>query len=217
MKQKKMYLALFGAIIGVSLLAGCSKDPLKNMTNEESRIYITNYDSTIHFSSFNTYSIADSVAVIKNGNLQKRTLSESDAAFIQAVKDNMNARGYQPVSNDAHPDLGINISKVYNDQTGVISYPSYWGYYNQFWDPYYWGYGGYDYYFPYVSYSVYQIREGALSIEMVDLKDAGSNKKIEGVWSGLIRGEAIFDASTASSQVKALFDQSPYISTGSIQ
>ncbi|MCC7524081.1 MAG: DUF4136 domain-containing protein [Chitinophagaceae bacterium] len=217
MKQKKMFLALFGAIIGVSLLTGCSKDPLKNMTNEESRIYITNYDSTIHFSSFNTYSIADSVAVIKNGNLQKRTLSESDAAFIQAVKDNMNARGYQPVSNDAHPDLGINISKVYNDQTGVISYPSYWGYYNQFWDPYYWGYGGYDYYFPYVSYSVYQIREGALSIEMVDLKDAGSNKKIEGVWSGLIRGEAIFDASTASSQVKALFDQSPYISTGSIQ
>lgn len=217
MKQKKMFLALFGAIIGVSLLTGCSKDPLKNMTNDESRIYITNYDSTIHFSSFNTYSIADSVAVIKNGNLQKRTLSESDAAFIQAVKDNMNARGYQPVSNDAHPDLGINISKVYNDQTGVISYPSYWGYYNQFWDPYYWGYGGYDYYFPYVSYSVYQIREGALSIEMVDLKDAGSNKKIEGVWSGLIRGEAIFDASTASSQVKALFDQSPYISTGSIQ
>lgn len=217
MKQKKMFLALFGAIIGVSLLTGCSKDPLKNMTNEESRIYITNYDSTIHFRPFNTYSIADSVAVIKNGNLQKRTLSESDAAFIQAVKDNMNARGYQPVSNDAHPDLGINISKVYNDQTGVISYPSYWGYYNQFWDPYYWGYGGYDYYFPYVSYSVYQIREGALSIEMVDLKDAGSNKKIEGVWSGLIRGEAIFDASTASSQVKALFDQSPYISTGSIQ
>lgn len=128
----------------------------------------------------------------------------------------MNARGYQPVNNNAHPDLGMNISKVYNNQTGVISYPSYWGYYNHYWDPYYWGYGGYDYYFPYVSYAVYQIREGALSVEMVNLKDAGSNKKIDGVWSGLIRGEAIFDATTAGAQIKTLFDQSPYISTNAI-
>ena len=194
-----------------ALLGGCSKDPLKNMTTEESRIYITNYDSSAHFGDFRTYNISDSVAVINNGTLQKRTLTEADAAFIQAVKDNMQERGYQLVGKDEQPDLGITISTIFNNQTGIISYPSYWGYYNSFWDPYYWGYGGYDYYFPYVSYAVYQIREGALSIDIVDLKDAGKDKKIEGLWNGLIRGEGIFNASGAAAQVKALFDQSPYL------
>ncbi len=211
MKRNKVSLALTAGIGLIALLGSCTKDPLKNMTNEESRIYITNYDSTVNFGAFKTYSISDSVAVVSNGSLQKKTLTETDAAFIQAVKDNMQERGYQLVSKEEQPDLGINISTVFNDQTGVISYPSYWGYYNSYWDPYYWGYGGYDYYFPYASYAVYQIREGALSVDMVDLKDANNNKKIEGVWNGLIRGEAIFNASTAASQVKALFDQSPYI------
>jgi hypothetical protein len=211
MKRNKASLALTAGIGLIALLGSCTKDPLKNMTNEESRIYITNYDSSVNFGAFKTYSISDSVAVVSNGSLQKKTLTETDAAFIQAVKDNMQERGYQLVSKEEQPDLGINISTVFNDQTGVISYPSYWGYYNSYWDPYYWGYGGYDYYFPYASYAVYQIREGALSVDMVDLKDAGNDKKIEGVWNGLIRGEAIFNASAAASQVKALFDQSPYI------
>lgn len=211
MKQNKIYLWLTASIACSALLSSCSKDPLKDMTTEESRIYITNYDSAAHFGSFRTYSISDSVAVINNGTLQKRTLTETDAAFIEAVKDNMQERGYQLVGKDEQPDLGINISTIFNNQTGVISYPSYWGYYNSYWDPYYWGYGGYDYYFPYVSYAVYRIREGALSIDMVDLKDVGSDKKIEGLWNGLIRGEGIFSASNAASQVKALFDQSPYL------
>ena len=211
MKPNKIYMALAAGVLGIGLLGSCTKDPLKNMTNEESRIYITNYDSTVNFSSFKTYSISDSVAVVNNGSLQKKTLTETDAAFIQALKNIMQERGYQLVTKDEHTDLGINISSIINNQTGVISYPSYWGYYNSYWDPYYWGYGGYDYYFPYASYAVYQIREGALSVDMVDLKDAGNDKKIEGVWNGLIRGEAIFNASTAASQIKALFDQSPYI------
>ncbi len=211
MKRNKVFLALTAGIGLIALLGSCTKDPLKNMTNEESRIYITNYDSTVNFGAFKTYSISDSVAVVSNGSLQKKTLTETDAAFIEAIKDNMQERGYQLVAKEEQPDLGINISTVFNDQTGVISYPSYWGYYNSYWDPYYWGYGGYDYYFPYASYAVYQIREGALSVDMVDMKDAGNDKKIEGVWNGLIRGEAIFNASTAASQVKALFDQSPYI------
>jgi len=211
MKQNTIYPVFIVCIVCIGLLGSCTKDPLKNMTNEESRIYITNYDSTVDFGFFKTYSISDSAAVVNNGSLQKKTLTETDAAFIQSINDNMQERGYERVGKDQHPDLGINISIVFNDQTGVISYPSYWGYYNSYWDPYYWGYGGYDYYFPYTSYAVYQIREGALSVDMVDLKDAGSNKKIEGVWNGLIRGEAIFNASTAASQVKALFDQSPYI------
>lgn len=93
----------------------------------------------------------------------------------------MNEREYQLVDKSGNPDLGINVTKIVSTQTGLVSYPSYWDYYNSYWDPYYWGYSGYDYYFPYASYVVYQVREGALSVDLIDLKDASGDKTIKGV------------------------------------
>lgn len=211
MKNVNLYFGY--VLIGVAIFSSCAKDPLKNLSDADSRIYITNYDSTTNFNTFKTYSISDSVAVVNNGVFKKAFADEAEAAIIQAVKDNMEQRGFLLVNKDNAPDIAVNVTRIVSIQTGIISYPSYWGYYNNYWDPYYWGYGGYDYYFPYSSYAVYQISEGALSIDMIDLKDAGSNKTIKGVWNGLIRGEGIFSASNAASQVKALFDQSPYITT----
>ena len=214
MKNKsRIIVSIATAGLSLLLLDSCTKDPIKHLSDADSRIYITNYDSTTHFGAFSTYSISDSVAVISNGQLKDKTLSEADASLINAVKDNMQQRGYQPVGKDNNPDIGINVNKIISTQTGILSYPTYWGYYNSYWDPYYWGYGGYDYYFPYASYAVYQVSEGALSIDMVDLKDAGADKQIKGIWNGLIRGEAIFDNTNAATQVKALFDQSPYINS----
>lgn len=211
--MKNMKVIVGCAVVVITALVSCSKDPLKNMSDSDSRIYITNYDSTVLFKTFRTFSISDSIAVISNGKAEKRISTDAEAAIIQAVKDNMQQRGFQLVTKDASPNLGINVTKIISTQTGVVSYPSYWGYYDSYWDPYYWGYGGYNYYFPYSSYAVYQVREGALSIDMVDLKDVGSSKTIKGVWNGLIRGEGIFTVANAASQVKALFDQSPYITT----
>lgn len=205
----KLSIATAGLLLLV--LNSCTKDPIKNLSDDESRIYITNYDSTIQFGAFKTFSISDSVAVISDGKLKEKTQTNADAALISAVKDNMQQRGYQLVDKNNNPDLGISVNKIISTQTGVMSYPSYWGYYNTFWDPYYWGYGGYDYYFPYSTYAVYQIKEGALSIDMVDLKDVNANKEIKGIWNGLIRGEAIFNSANAANQIKALFDQSPYL------
>ncbi len=31
--------------------ASCNKEPVSNLSNEESRIYITDYDSTVNFTS----------------------------------------------------------------------------------------------------------------------------------------------------------------------
>ncbi|MCZ2460018.1 MAG: DUF4136 domain-containing protein [Chitinophagales bacterium] len=193
------------------LAYGCQKDPLKDMTNEESRIYITDHDSTIQFNSFHTFSISDSAALIENGRVSKQ-LNAADAAYIQAVKDQMQARGYVLVSKNDNPDLGLTVNRIISTSTGVISLGSYWDYYDSYWDPYYWGYPGYGYYLPY-SYAVYQIREGAVSVDMVDLKDATKNQKLDVIWTGLIRGSDIYNASVAPSQVKALFDQSTYIQT----
>lgn len=208
--MKRTFALLAGIVAIAATLTSCQKDPLNNLTNEESRIYITNYDSSANFSVYRTYSISDSVAVIQNGQSSKE-LTTVGTAYVNAVKKYMNQMGYTLVARNQNPDLGVNVNRIINTSTGVLSYPDYWGYYGSYWDPYYWGYGGYDYYVPY-SYAVYQINEGALSIDLLDLRDAHSNNQIRVVWTGLIRGEGIFNESVADSQVKALFDQSSYLS-----
>jgi hypothetical protein len=207
MKSKNVLwvtILAFGA-----MFTGCSKDPVANLTEEESRIYITDHDSTVNFSAYKTFSISDSVAVINDGRASKE-ITATDQSFINAVKAEMQAKGYTMVNKGAQPDLGINVSRIYNTSTGIISYSNYYDAYGGFYDPYYWGYGGYGYYSPY-SYATYSIREGALSIDMLDLKDASSANRINVIWTGLIRGGDIFNSATAANQVKMLFDQSPYL------
>lgn len=210
--KKILYTA--GTAAFMLALGSCTKEPLNELSQEESRIYITNHDSTADFSTYQTFSISDSVAVISNNRLEEKVRTNVDAAYIEAVKAEMQQRGYVLVNKDQNPDLGINVNRVYNSYTGVFSYGNYWDNYYGYWDPYYWGYPGYGYYTP-VYYGTYQVEEGAMAIDMLDLKNAASNgNQLEGIWSGLIRGTGVFNEATASSQVKQLFDQSAYISAG---
>ncbi|HVX52327.1 MAG TPA: DUF4136 domain-containing protein [Chitinophagaceae bacterium] len=207
--MKMKGIALITGLLGVTvLLNSCSKDPLKNLSQDETRIYITDRDSSVNFSAYKTFSIGDSVAVINNQNSTMEQ-TDADAAYITAVKKYMQQKGYVLVAKSQNPDIGINVSRIYNT-TGVISYNDYWDYYGGYYDPYYWGDYGYGYYMPY-AYAVYQITEGAMSIDMLDLKNAPGNKTINFIWTGLIRGEGIFSAGNADAQVKALFDQSTYL------
>lgn len=212
-KQKnlmKRTLALItGLILCSALYISCTKDPVSNLTDEESRIYITNHDSVVNFSNYNTYSISDSVAVIDNSNSNHESNSV-DQAYIAAVKKYMNNAGYTLVSKNDKPDLGVDITHIINTSTGVISYGDYWNNYGGYWDPYYWGYPDYSYYVPY-GYSIYQVKEGALSIDILDLKNASENNNINIIWTGLIRGSGILNENVADSQVKALFEQSSYL------
>jgi hypothetical protein len=207
MKSKNV---MWGTLLALgALFTGCTKDPVANLTEEESRIYITNHDSTANFSAYRTFSISDSVAVINDGRASKE-ITSTDQAFINAVKAEMQAKGFTLVNKTANPHLGINVSRIYNTSTGIVSYRNYYDMYGGFYDPYYWGYSGYGYYSPY-SYATYSIREGALSIDILNLKDAASANRINVLWTGLIRGSGIFNGSTAASQVKMLFSQSPYL------
>ena len=207
MKNNHVLIAAFS--VCTALFFSCTKEPLNNLTQEESRIYVTNKDSSATFSSYKTFSISDSADVLDNGQTYK-DLTPVDQAYIDAVKKYMQASGYVLVDKNANPDLGINVNRIYSTATGYYDYNDYWNYYDGYWDPYYWGYGGYDYYVPY-SFGVYQITEGAMSVDMLDLKNADTKGKIEVIWNGLIRGEGIFNASTADGSVKALFDQSTYL------
>ncbi|MGN6604409.1 MAG: DUF4136 domain-containing protein [Ginsengibacter sp.] len=207
--MKKIAQALLVVVGCTWLFTSCTKDPVSNLTTEESRIYITDHDSTVNFSNYKTYSISDSIAVIDNGN-SKHESSAVGSAYIAAVIKYMNQSGFTLISKSDHPDLGVDVTHIINTSTGVITYGDYWDNYGGYWDPYYWGYPDYSYYVPY-GYSIYQVKEGALSIDILDLKNASENNNINMIWTGLIRGSGILDAGVADSQVKALFDQSPYL------
>lgn len=202
-------------LVSVPLLFGsCTKDALKNLSEDESRIYVTQFDSTANFSAFKTYSIVDSASVISNNKLEGKAVTDYDNQVISAIKSAMKARGYTLVNKAVHPDLGINVSRITNTYTGVMSYPDYWGYYGSFYDPYYWGYSGYGYYPPYYSYGTYSIKEGGLSVEILNLRDASpSNNKIKTLWTALARGSGVFRTANASSEIAAFFEQSPYLKT----
>lgn len=209
--MKKILIAVVCAAT-LLYVSRCTKEPMNNLTESEGRIYITNRDESVSFGSYQTFSIADSVAVIDNNQFAERALTAVDAAYIQAVKTQMQEKGYTLVSRNDNPDLAINVNRIFSTTTGVFSYADYWSYYGGYWDPYYWGYGGYDYMFP-TSYGIYESTEGAWSIDMFDLKNAGNTNNIKGIWNGLIRGPGIFRTETADPGVKILFDQSTYLQT----
>ena len=209
--MKKIGWLTGGALLTIVAFGSCRKDPLNNLTNDESRIYISNYDTTANFSSYATFSITDSVDVIQDNQLAGRERSAFDSTVIDAIGKTLQQRGYQQVSRESSPDMAVNVSRVYNTSTGVFSYGDYWDYYGGYWDPYYWGYPGYGFYPPYYGVGVYSITSGGLEIDVLDLKNASTNgNKIKVIWTGLARGEQVFHAANAAPEVQALFDQSAY-------
>lgn len=212
MKPFKNFAAF--AVLGVVILVAlnsCKKDPLNNLSSNDSRIYITNYDTAASFESYQTFSIEDSVNVIVNDQSLGNQLNTYDSTVISEVTQMMKSRGYSLVDKSGKPDLAVNVSRVTNTSTGIISYPDYWDGYGGYYDPYYWGYPGYGYYAPYII-GAYTIRDGGLEIDILDLKNATSQgNKIQALWTGLARGAAVFNTANASAEVDTLFSQSPYL------
>ena len=204
----KKYAIVPVAMAAILVLASCTKDPVSKLSSEETRIYITNHDSTVNFGAFKTFSIADSVAIISNSKLREKTRDVYDSLMIAAITTAMQQRGYTRVANNQSPDLGINVNNIINTYTGFVDYGNYYDSYYGYWDPYYWGYPGYGYYGSY--YGTYQVNEGVISIDMFDLKDAAGGK-IKSVWNGVVRGEGIFDQSSINTSIPSLFNQSAYL------
>lgn len=210
--MKRMIRWTMAAMAGLVLMSSCTKDPIGNLTEEESRIYISNRDNNANFSSYKTYSIPDSVYVVDNNNFRGGQATAWDLQALTAVRNAMESRGYVRVARNQSPDLGINVSRLYNTTANLVNLQDYWGGYGGYYDPFYWGYGGYGYGYP-SAYAYVESTEAMVSVDILDLKNAATSQKINVIWNGLVRGSGIFNTNTANSSVQALFDQSTYIKT----
>jgi hypothetical protein len=91
--------------------------------------------------------------------------------------------------------------------------PGYWSGWPGYWDTGYWGYPGWDYWFP-SYYTVFRYNEKSVAIDLVDLKNAaGHDNKLTAVWNAQLRGTGVWTGSNLDSMLKAVFDQSQYLKT----
>jgi len=174
----------------------------------------TNYDPEADFKAYTTYAIpTDTIGFYSNNSNDTLLISPSSTFprhVITAIRKELDGRGYQRVTKQEDPDLGVNVM-VINDFNVFqdIVYPNYYGYPGHFYPGYY-GYGSY-YYYPYVN--TYAYNTGVLIIELVDLKNRNAKNEVKVVWDaylGDLYSTIDRNAQSADAIVQA-FKQSPYI------
>lgn len=206
----KRHPFIWAIALAITCLTGCRKDPVSGLEAAERRIYITNRDETVSFSAYKTFSMSN-VVVVVDGSSSQQQLTTADQAYLQAFTAAMQNRGFTLVDKSASPDLGVQVSRIIRTTTGMLSVPDYYGY----WDPVFWGSGygsGFGWDSPvFWQTTTYQIQEGMLAFDLIDLKNAAANNNLRIIWNGLIRGPGLNTGTTATAQVAQLFNQSVYI------
>lgn len=187
MKRRSILLAALGSV----LFSSCLKQPdLDQLTNN--LVVATNIDDEADLSSFSTYYISDSVAYLANGPTDTIISNSNVQQLVDAVKSNMNARGYTFVAKGSNPDMGINMGIIKNTSATII-YPGWWWGYPGWWDPWYWGWY-YPYYYP---WSVtYVVTTGTILIDLVNRKNAQADGKLSILWSAVLGGAVASDVNT---------------------
>lgn len=200
-------------VIG-GLLTACNQNAVNDLSPVDSPVYITNYDRSINFSQYKTFSLPDSVIIQSNDDYAAVRNSLSDQ-FVTNVTSALSAKGFQRVNRGQTADLGVAIIRVNNQYTGIASNP--YSYYSSYWG--YGGLGGYGGYSPYYqSYYTYQVSDQYWEIQIVDLKNAptagtGTNQQLNVVYDATIRGTDVADTQAVTTAVTTIFNQSPYLQT----
>lgn len=203
-------IALF--IIGVVLFSACRPEP-EAIDLADQLVVATNFDPEANFGAYNTYAIpTDTIGFISNSSNDTIIVaSENDypRPVLQALNQNLTARGYTKVARNASPDLGINVIVVNDfDVFQNIVYPDYY-YPGNYYGGYY-GYGSW-YYYPYVQ--TYAYNTGVLIVEIVDLKNKTPDNKVKVVWNSYM-GDVYSTVNLIDQSVDAInqsFTQSPYL------
>lgn len=152
------------ALVAFSLLAACASSGPRIQSD---------YDQNVDFSGYRTYGFFNPMS-IEGPNYS--TIYGS--YFRDAIRAEMNARGYREVDGD-EADLLFNVSASLDEKINVTEVPSpgpgYYGYRRGFYDPWY-GYGWGS------TTHVSQYTEGTVNVDMVDRE----NKRM--VWEGVAIG-----------------------------
>lgn len=209
-------LTLFMAIS--TSLVSCRDRALLDLTTEESQVYITNYDRSVNFSQFRTFSLPDSVIIESNDRVQT-SLSSVENRFVDQLASTLSGRGYQRVSIGQPADLGVAVIRVNNRYTGVTTNP-YAGYYTNYW--YGGGFGGigYDPYFPYYPsyYQFYTVQDQYWQVQIVNLRaqPTGTNgqNRLPVIFQADIRGDNLTNTQAVDNAIQAVFAQSTYLQAG---
>ncbi|MCE7040058.1 DUF4136 domain-containing protein [Dyadobacter sp. CY312] len=181
-------------------LSSCSKDPINDLSTEESLVYITNRDTQADYKKYKTFSVVDSVTIIEN-NRSGSALTELDKDVLTRIISNMKDLGYVQVTPSQKPDIGINVAWITNSQVNVTTMPSYWG-----------GFG-YGYGFGYPSYyQYYETSESYWHVSMVDFLAPNTvDKTYKVVWDAQIRGSGIGSRDFVSTMIDSIYAQSGYL------
>lgn len=194
-------------------LTSCQTEPDSVKLIDE-MVVSTNYDSEAAFESYLTYAIpTDTIGFISNSSndtIITSPKSDFPRHVLNAIKQNLDTRGYTRVNRNADPDIGLNVLVVndFNIFQEVV-YPGYYGYPGNYY-PGYWGYGSY-YSYPYIN--TYAYNTGVLIIEMVDLKNRTPDNKVKVVWDAYM-GDVYSTLSRLEQSKNAIdqaFIQSPYL------
>lgn len=192
----------------VLLIGSCRPEPDSKELIDE-LVVSTNFDPGADFSSFNTYAIpTDTIGFFSNVVSDTIITTPQDSDFprmvINALKLNLNGRGYTQVPRNQNPDLGVNVMVVndFNVFQQVV-YPG--GYYSG-----YYGYGSW-YYYPYIN--TYAYNTGVLVVEIVDLKNKTPDNKVKVIWDSYMGDiySTIDRTAQTQSAIDQAFLQSPYI------
>ena len=209
-----LYAALLLTLGG--LLTACRDNALDGLTPADTPVYVTNYDRSVDYGQYKTFSLPDSVVVTSN-NQFGTSLNSLEDRFVTGVANALTARGFQRVAQGQPADLGVAVIRVNNRYTGVGTYP-YSSYYSNYWGGGFGGFGGFGYDPLYPAYYTYQVTDQYWEIQIVDLKNrpttTGTQQpQLNVIYDATVRGTNITSRQSVDDAISAIFDQSPYLQT----
>ncbi len=195
-----------------STLTACRENALNNLSPADSPVYITNYDRSVNFGQYKTFSLPDSV-IIESNDRYATAQNDMSTRLVTNVANALTTRGFQRVAKGKPADLGVAIIRVNNQYTGVASNP--YSYYSNYWGGGYGGLGGYGYSPYYPSYYTYQVTDQYWEIQIVDLKNASTSstgqQQLNVIYDATVRGSDLTDMQSVDAATTAIFAQSPYL------
>ena len=174
-------------------------------------VVITNFESDVQYGDYLTYRMdTDTIGLVSNLLSDDTIIVGTFYArpVLNAVKDNLNTRGYVRVEEIDDPDLAVNVYVLKNldifQQVNYYpgyGYPGYYGYYS-------------NYYYP--SVSTYVQNRGYLVVEVLDLRDTNTQGQARVIWNTYM-GDLFSSANNADLQsvngINQAFEQSPYLAS----